>query len=433
MVEQDIDDLETEIKTLAAHRYAADCRWLLLVGEFDRRKAYERWECRSTSHWLNWHCGVSFQAARDHVRIARALASLPLITEAFGAGRLSYSKVRAITRVATPATEAQLLEWAPHATAAQIERIVAGRRAVARREAQEAEAASHVSWLFDDDGTLVIRGRLTPEDGAAFVAAMTRAKEVLARNGASAEAPTEAERPKVTNAEAFAFIIETFLGADTTAPLSRHERTLVMVHANADLSEGHLHDGPNLSTETLRRIACDAPACLLAKGSERLDLGRTARQPTRAQKRALMARDGGCRFPGCVERRYVDAHHVQHWSDGGPTDLDNLVLLCWRHHHALHEGGWSMAFEADAITVWRPDGSLLATEALVVPEGPGVVEQNEELGLAIDDETCAAEWDTDNPQYHWAVEGLLHLEDRHKREVEAKEQPRPDEDLRDSA
>ena len=430
MVEQDIDDLEAEIKTLAAHRYAADCRWLLLVGEFDRRKGFERWECRSTAHWLNWHCGLNLQAARKQVRVARALEALPLVRDAFAAGRISYSKVRAITRVATPATESLLLEWAAHGTASQLERIVGGRRAVTRREAQELKAASHVSFLFDDDGTLVVRGRLTPEDGAAFVAALTRAREALEPEDVEEKgAPAGA---RATNADALTLITETFLGADTAAPLSRHERTLVMVHANADVGEGHLHDGPNLSTETLRRIACDAPACLIRRGSERLDLGRTVRQPTRAQKRALMARDGGCRFPGCGERRYVDAHHVWHWSDGGPTDVDNLVLLCWRHHHALHEGGWSMAFEAGAVTVWRPDGTLLATEALVVPEGPGVVEQNEELGLAIDDETCAAEWDTDNPQYHWAVEGLLHLEDRHKREVEAKEQPRPDEDLRDT-
>ena len=432
VVEKDFDELEAEIKTLAAHRYAADCRWLLLVAEFDRRKGYERWECRSTGHWLNWHCGVSLQAAWEHVRVGCAIESLPLVAEAFAAGTISYSKVRAITRVATPATEAQLLEWAEHATASQLDRIVAGRRAVDRHAAEVVDASTHLSWCFDDDGSLVIRGRLSPEDGAAFVAALTRAKEALAPEELEDKgAPAGASRPKATNAEGFTLMVESFLASDAVAPLSRHERTLVMVHANADLTEGHVHDGPNLSEQTLLRIACDAPACLLRSGSERLDLGRTVRNPTRAQRRALMARDGACRFPGCVERRYVDAHHVIHWTRGGPTDLDNLVLLCWKHHHAMHEGGWSMAFESGAVTVWRPDGTLLASEALVPPQGPGVVEQNHALGLDIDETTNRNEWDTRRTRYDWAVEGLLHLEDKFKHDVEAREQPR--DDLRDSA
>jgi hypothetical protein len=104
---------------------------------------------------------------------------------------------------------------------------------------------------------------------------------------------------------------------------------MVVVHLDADTA--HLHDGPNLSSETAKRMSCDACVCgvLMRNGLENLDLGRTQRLPNRAQRRALMVRDGGCRFPGCTERRYVEAHHVRHWIDGGPTDLSNLLLLCW--------------------------------------------------------------------------------------------------------
>jgi hypothetical protein len=158
-------------------------------------------------------------------------------------------------------------------------------------------------------------------------------------------------------------------------------------------------------------------------GSVVLDLGRTQRLPNRAQRRALMARDGGCRFPGCRERRYVEAHHVVHWVDGGPTDLDNLVLLCWRHHHALHEGGHTSSLVAGAFSVWRPDGSLLASEALVAPEGPGIVEQNVALGLKITADTIACKWDGAPFDLSTCVEGLLHLEDLYKRDVEAKLPP----------
>jgi hypothetical protein len=133
----------------------------------------------------------------------------------------------------------------------------------------------------------------------------------------------------VSNADALALMVETMLAADHHKDLSRKERTMVVVHLDADTA--HLHDGPNLSSETAKRMSCDACVCgvLMRNGLENLDLGRTQRLPNRAQRRALMVRDGGCRFPGCTERRYVEAHHVRHWIDGGPTDLSNLLLLCW--------------------------------------------------------------------------------------------------------
>src|SRR5438876_961315 len=111
--------LEAEITEFAAHLAAAECRWLELVAEYDRRRAYETWGCISCAYWLNWKCGLDMRSARDKVRVARALEGLPVVRSAFTAGRLSYSKVRAITRVATPGTEAGLVMLAEHATGAQ--------------------------------------------------------------------------------------------------------------------------------------------------------------------------------------------------------------------------------------------------------------------------------------------------------------------------
>src|SRR5438477_2496159 len=137
-VEVPLERLEAEICEGAAHLAAGMGRWLLLVGEFDRRKGYERWECRSSAFWLNWHCGIAIRTAHEHVRVGRALLEYPATAEALCQGQVSYSKVRAITKVMTPATEAQLLEWAPSATAAQLERVVAGRRRVERISVSEA-------------------------------------------------------------------------------------------------------------------------------------------------------------------------------------------------------------------------------------------------------------------------------------------------------
>src|SRR5436190_22494646 len=129
-VEVPLEGLEAQICEGAAHLAAGVGRWLLLVGEFDRRKGYERWECRSTAFWLNWHCGISVRTAQDQVRVGRALLDYPRIAEALCSGRLCYSKVRAITRVVTPETEATLIDLASAVPTSQVERVVAGRKRV---------------------------------------------------------------------------------------------------------------------------------------------------------------------------------------------------------------------------------------------------------------------------------------------------------------
>lgn len=134
MAERSLHELEDAITEGAARLDAAMCAWLLDVAEFDRRAGYVSWECRSTAHFLNWRCGVSLHAARQQVRVARALESLPLARAAFADGRLSYSKLRALVKIVTPETEQQLVEWAQCATAAQFEKVVAGRRSVDRRD-----------------------------------------------------------------------------------------------------------------------------------------------------------------------------------------------------------------------------------------------------------------------------------------------------------
>ena len=419
-----LERLEAQICEGAAHLAAGIGRWLLLVGEFDRRKGYERWECRSAAFWLNWHCGISVRTAQDQVRVGRALLDYPRTAEALCSGRLSYSKVRAITRVVTPETETTLIDLASAVPTSQIERVVAGRKRVDANEQAAAHNVRHLDAYYDEDGSLVGMFRLDADEGAALLAALTLGKDVLRDQKRSAERPDASAEPlrlKVSNADALALMVETMLGADHHKNISRHERTMVVVHLDPD--RAHLHDGPNLSPETAKRMSCDACVCgvLLRDGVSNLDLGRTQRLPNAAQRRALMVRDGGCRFGGCTERRYVEAHHVVHWIDGGPTDLANLLLLCWRHHHAVHEGGFAISFDHGALTVRRPDGTLLESESLI-PDGPDLVEQNEALGLRITPESVVSQWDgtpLTSELLSDTVTGLLWLEDRYRREVEA--------------
>src|SRR3954469_4107093 len=227
-VEVPLERLEAEICEGAAHVAAGMGQWLLLVGEFDRRKGYERWECRSAAFWLNWHCGIRIRTAQDQVRVGRALLDYPRIAEVLCRGELSYTKVRAITRVVTPETEATLIDLASAVPASQIERVVAGRKRVDVLEDQVAHNVRHLDAYYDDDGSLVGMFRLGPDEGAALLAALTLGKDVLRHQKRSAErsdagtgrSPESDDcspqplRPAVSNADALALMVETMLAAD---------------------------------------------------------------------------------------------------------------------------------------------------------------------------------------------------------------------------
>jgi hypothetical protein len=329
-------ELVDEIATLSAHLSAGMCRWLELVAEVDRR---EKLVACTTAEWLAWRCGLTPRTAREHVRVARCLEGLPVIREAFSRGELSFAKVRALTRIAEAGSEEELLRMAFAMTAAQLERAVRAYRRVTTEEAAALQERAFFDWHWDEDGSLILCGRLAPEDGALFVRALDAAHAVLREGGdGSAE-------PRQTNADAAATMADLALsGADRTGG----ERHQVVVHVDEDALAGggggcELDDGPALSAETARRLSCDASVLQLSERKGKpLSAGRKARSVPPALRRALRGRDQGCRFPGCERRRFVDAHHIEHWARGGETSLDNLVLLCRRHHRLVHEGGYGV-------------------------------------------------------------------------------------------
>jgi hypothetical protein len=174
------------------------------------------------------------------------------------------------------------------------------------------------------------------------------------------------------------------------------ERYQVVVHVEPDALTGEeeaacaLEDGPAVAAETARRVACDASLVeLVERDGEPLSVGRKRRTVPPAMRRALRARDGQCRFPGCDNRRFLDAHHVRHWADGGETRIDNLVLLCGRHHRFLHEGGYSVAVLSGGRLAFRDCWGRPVPPVPRPPPGDPerLVERNELLG--IDAETCA--------------------------------------------
>jgi Domain of unknown function (DUF222)/HNH endonuclease len=375
-----LEELARRITGGAVRLAAATAAWLALVAEFDRREGWGAVGIRSCAHWLAWQCGLSPGAAREHVRVARALTALPATAAAFAAGRLSYAKVRALTRVADPDTEPALLELAHELTASQLERVVREwRRADTVDGATVAAEQRFDSW-WDDDGMLHVRMCLGPEEGAEFLAGVDSLAERTARReraaakragvdqgaelGEDDELVRARDRSTARRCAAVAQLASAAADADRRA--GDPPRREVVVHADAavlaaDAAAGraYLEGGPALHPAQVRRMLCEATVVtLLERGREPLAVGRARRHATRAQRRALHRRDGGCARPGCPETRVerLHAHHLRHWLHGGATDVANMVLLCDTDHGLAHDLDLVMTRRAGRLVVTTPEG-----------------------------------------------------------------------------
>ncbi len=531
--------LGDDIAELAARIQAATYELLVMIRAFDEREGWSGF--KSCAHWLNWRTGLALGAAREKVRVARALEDLPLLSDAMRRGRISYSKVRALTRVATPANERRLLGFAECAPASYVERLARAWRRVDLAEEAADERRRHerrqlATWV-DDDGMVVIRGRLSAEVGAVVRRALEAAGDRLwkeapreeaadtsygqrqadalglvaesalaadldrgtagdryqvvlhveaetlragtsepatdarasaawvgpsdvralalaaAPSDASAETPSSeaahvpaqtrrsgmtnvsaetspaaaADVPAETSPAAAADVsAETSpaAAADVSAQTRRSGVTNVSAETSpvaaadvpAETPAGHAAledaDGLRVSAETARRMACDAGAVVMqhaADGSV-LDVGRKTRTIPPALRRALQARDRQCRFPGCNARR-CDAHHVRHWADGGRTRLDNLVMLCRRHHRAVHEEGFTVRMSATGEAEFRwPDGRPFP-DVPPAPQwsGPPLAPTDARLdaaGVVIGPDTATPDWHGERLDLVYAIDVL---------------------------
>ena len=559
--------LGDRIAELSARINAATWELLSLIRQFDERNGWAG--CTSCAEWLGWRTGLEPGAAREHVRVARALADLPKLSDAMRRGKVSYSKMRAVTRVATPETEDDLLNVALSGTAAHVEKIVRAWRQVDRlaeqtEDRRRHEARSLRTWV-DENGMVVVRGRLSPEVGAVVRRALEAACDQVRGTDATAAADgepapdVEAEAPSLAQrqADALGVIAECALsgGLDRGTAGDRYQ---VVVHVDAEAlteapdvsagasettasasapqdgehasegspaaacgSQGHddrrTHasgrtpaaacgsqnhgdrrtyasertsatacgsqghgdrsdvpagtsetatlvpvrggagrearamavrredcgapgcpsptpcpgprpaastpagrrqtvldeaGGIHISAETARRLACDAATVAMqhGPGGEVLAVGRRTRIISPALRRALKARDRQCRFPGCRNVR-VDAHHIEHWAHGGATALGNLVLLCRRHHRAVHEEGFRVTLDATGnVEFFRPDGRPLP-EAPAPPDWTGrplapVRARLERDGISIDPDTLTPDWRGERLDLDWVIHQL---------------------------
>jgi hypothetical protein len=414
-----LQELEAQITELAGHLNAANYRWLTLIAEFDRRHGWADGKLPSCAHWLNFKCGLNLGAAREKVRVAHALLDLPKVAASMARGELSYSKVRALTRVASAATEDALLMIALHGTAHHVERLVRGFRHAQEAEELTREALQHenrgLSYWFADDGSLMLKGRLPALAGAMLIKALDAALEATAEKEISADRIEEESISYASRrADALAVLAENFLAASDNASSSA-DRYQVVVHVDAETLREHtagrceLEQGPAIPAETARRLTCDASLLRVLENEqgEPLDVGRKTRSIPPAIRRALNTRDGGCRFPGCIHQRYVDAHHIEHWADGGETKLSNLVTLCRLHHRLVHEG--EIIIEALAGGGWRflhPDGrhfEIIRCSKSLNWDCDDLEDTHTELGIHIDSDTAATRWRGERMDYELGV------------------------------
>jgi 5-methylcytosine-specific restriction endonuclease McrA len=446
---EEIDRLGDQIAELAAHVDAATARLLDLIREFDARGGWNT-GFRNCAAWLSWRTGLGPGAAREHVRVARALGTLPRLAQAFACGELSYAKVRAFTRVATLETEERLLAFGQAGTAEHVERLVRGWRRVDRAAEARDAARQHTGrelYVYPDwDGTVIVQGRLTPEVGAVLKQALEAAREALYPRkpmhpkGYGEDSRVRGDDVPTTpqqQADALALLAETALhhGVDPGTPADRYQ---VVVHVDAQVladcgqpgqfdpeqsgqsNPSHagqcvLQDGARVPAGTSRRLACDASRVVMRhdRAGRLVEVDARTRTIPPALRRALLHRDAGCRFPGCG-LPFGQGHHIRHWAEGGPTTLSNLTMLCRRHHRAVHEEGYQVERLPDGELQFRlPNGRLLPQ----VPPPPEVPDdvvdvlraRHDADGLVLDAHTATPGWFGETLDVGWAIDVLHSL------------------------
>lgn len=371
-IEEDFAELQRVIDLLEVER-------LRRLAEIERRCLFQRDGHLSAASWLADRFQVAWGVARSATRVARALDQMPVTRRALGSGDVSMSAARMLVDAREPdpsafaRSEEQLVEAARIHSIGGLRQVASVWRQNVERDRLEsgvdvlhARRRLHASLTFQ--GMVRVDGDLDPESGEALLTALRAVMDADARVGKDRSARSHAQR----RVDALHQICRHWLDeADrpTVAGERPHVTVTVPAQVVADPTAGSAeldHVGP-VPAEIARRLSCDASVMrvVMAAPSQPLDVGRRTPVVPPAIRRAVIARDGRCRFPGCDRpHTWCDAHHVTHWADGGDTALANLVLLCRRHHRLIHQpGGFRLTMQDGRPVFGRPDGSRLEDRA----------------------------------------------------------------------
>jgi len=366
-----IEELDQNILTLCIRINSATYELLVMIREFDERAGWLQWGLDNCAEWLAWRCDLALTTAREKVRVAHALKHLPLISQAFSSGELSYSKVKAMTRVARRDNEQQLLEFALRHTAVTVAercRELRCGKGSSIGTAERAWANRSLRVRRDiDRNMMMITVELPLDSGELLDKALDKA-----RDDEALEIPDLVDTSwSVRQADAFVNVLNGYLLGETGS--SKNDHYLVTINVDASALAGG-EGRAAVPIESVKRHCCDGHAVVITETSEGepLGIGRRSRLIPKSVERAVRARDNNsCVFPGCSNRRFLQCHHIDHWAHGGETGVENLMLLCTKHHTLVHEGGFRI--QKDFLDRWaffRPDG-------IAVPE-PGYVSSMDE-------------------------------------------------------
>ncbi|HEV2035340.1 MAG TPA: DUF222 domain-containing protein [Candidatus Dormibacteraeota bacterium] len=402
--------LDVEICEVSAHAHAAMARVARAAAEFDTIGGWCGGGIRSLPHWLAINAGFDMHTGAELVRVGHALNALPKIAEAFGAGQLSFDKVRQITTVATPPTEHLLLEIAQGSSGAQLARICRALRRIADSNASDS-ADEHLSlrgiWThWDDGGMLRLVAKLTPEDAAVVMAALesiTGSQPVPEKADDGSRDPAD-DRWAARRADALVAMCDHILAGGVDALVKSPAAAQVVVHVDVGVLAGettegrcYVEGGSPLSADAARRIGCDAEAVgVIERNGLPIDVGRRQRTVPDRLRLALHVRDRFCRFPGCgVPAHRTEAHHHRHWALGGKTNLDNLLLLCGFHHRRHHDGAYRIKRAEGGFSFETDDGRAIGSQAGALVSF--------ERNPSIDSRTPGALWGGERMEFGYAV------------------------------
>lgn len=335
------------------------------IAEGDQLEVWRVDGAKDMAQWLSARANISNWAARRWIHASHVLPDLPRTHAALASGDLSVEKVVELARFAEPSTEERLIRWAKKVSPAAVRRTADLEHSQRREDVIGAHTSRSLHWWWSVDKTqLEMHGMFPADQGMVLIKTLDRMAERLPDildedceelSQRDPEGSLEARR-----ADALVALASTRIAQDQDP-----DRATVVVHADIDVLAGAEHNcslegGPVISAEMARRLACDARLQFVLHNPEgaTVGIGSTSRIVPEWLKRQLRWRDGGCTFPGCEAKRWLHAHHIEFWEHHGPTDLDNLILVCAYHHRLVHEHGWSVRLLEDDTTQWfRPGGA----------------------------------------------------------------------------
>ena len=348
------EDIMGQLDGLFRQKAAVEGAIVVLLGEVDRRAAYRDEGATGVEPWIVERFGVSTPTARAYTHVAERAWDLPHLVTSLSEGEISFDKLRAVSDVATPETDREVLERARECSVRQLGQL-------ARSASGATEAHPDRRFVRFNDRHRTMTAQL-PADSYAEVRSCLE--------GQARKIPSDGETPWDQRlCDALLQTIRSSGGGSASA-----SPYLVVAHVPLDalIDEsgettgltGELETDDLISRETVRRIACDATIAIAVDDDvgHTMFEGRARREPTDAQRREIKRRDRHCRFPGCTNATFTNAHHVKPWKTGGKTDLDNLALLCLHHHRRVHSGGWRMSGDANGVlTFVGPTGRVMTS------------------------------------------------------------------------